>query len=265
VHAARPSIDFGSSRSWLHAAPAGGGFTTPDYRIPHAGRDGARGAFLKTSATAAGWKRGRGPSTFFLEPHTFRSAPQPAIRLSPATAARSRESSPRTTAAGTRRPSRAPNLCKIAHQVFVEAGSGALPAGIISGGLWGWAWGALKRRFIVDLVARSASAVAGSPRATPCPAHRSSRGARSFPEAVGNGRRMKARQGPSGFFFGNPIVFHSAPQAAIRLHLMRDLVNRPTSRPQWERAGHPILLKIAHQVFMEAGSRALATGILPGG
>ena len=34
---------------------------------------------------------------------------------------------------GTRRISRAPRLCKNAHQVFVEAGSGALPASIIAG------------------------------------------------------------------------------------------------------------------------------------
>jgi hypothetical protein len=79
--------------------------------------------------------------------------------------------------------------------------------------------------------------VASSQRATPCPAHRSSRGARGFPEAVGDGRRMKARQGAIRIFFGNPMVLHGAPQAAIRLHPMRDLVNRATSRPRRERAG----------------------------
>ncbi|HYR07999.1 MAG TPA: hypothetical protein VEQ60_09530, partial [Longimicrobium sp.] len=35
-------------------------------------------------------------------------------------------------AAGTRRPFRAPRLCKIAHQVFVKAGSGVLSAGIVA-------------------------------------------------------------------------------------------------------------------------------------
>jgi hypothetical protein len=45
--------------------------------------------------------------------------------------ARSREPSPRMTAAGTRRISRAPRVFKIAHQVFVAAGSRALSAGIV--------------------------------------------------------------------------------------------------------------------------------------
>ena len=62
----------------------------------------------------------------------FRSAAQPTIPASPD--ARSREASPRTSAAGTHRPFRALRLCKIAHQVFVEAGSGALPAGIAADG-----------------------------------------------------------------------------------------------------------------------------------
>ena len=52
-------------------------------------------------------------------------APRTSLPASPD--ARSREPSPRTTAAGTRRLSRAPRLCKTAHQVFVEAGPGALP------------------------------------------------------------------------------------------------------------------------------------------
>ena len=61
-----------------------------------------------------------------------RSAPQPTIPASPD--ARSREPSPGMTAAGTRRPSRARRLYKIAHQVVVTAVSGALPAGIAAGG-----------------------------------------------------------------------------------------------------------------------------------
>jgi hypothetical protein len=38
-------------------------------------------------------------------------------------------------------------------------------------------------------------------------------------------------------FFGNPRVLRSAPQPAIRLHLMRDPVSPPLARPERERAG----------------------------
>jgi hypothetical protein len=74
-----------------------------------------------------------GHENFFPELPVFRSAPHPTIPASPD--ARSREPSPRTAAAGTGaaetgRPSRAPRLHEIAHQLFVEAGSGALPAGV---------------------------------------------------------------------------------------------------------------------------------------
>jgi hypothetical protein len=57
---------------------------------------------------------------FFRNPVVLRGAPQPIIPASPD--ARSREPPPCTTAAGTRRPFRAWRLCKIARQVFVEAG-----------------------------------------------------------------------------------------------------------------------------------------------
>jgi hypothetical protein len=77
-------------------------------------------------------RRGRGPSAFFQE--TPWSSRRPGIGHAASPDARSREPSNLTTAAGTRWPSRAPTLCKIAHQVFVKAGPGALPAGIISGG-----------------------------------------------------------------------------------------------------------------------------------
>jgi hypothetical protein len=51
--------------------------------------------------------------------------------------------------------------------------------------------------------------------------------------------RMEARQRAIRILGGgNPILFRSAPQRAIPLYLMRDLVNRPISRPQRERAGH---------------------------
>jgi hypothetical protein len=51
------------------------------HRVPHVRRGGAHEASLETSGTAAGWKRGRGPSAFFGNPMLLRSAPQPAIRL----------------------------------------------------------------------------------------------------------------------------------------------------------------------------------------
>jgi hypothetical protein len=49
---------------------------------------------------------------------------------------------------------------------------------------------------------------------------------------------MEARQRAIRIFFGNPIVYQGAPQPAIRLNPLRDLVNRPISRPRRERAGH---------------------------
>ncbi len=51
------------------------------------------------------------------------------------------------------------------------------------------------------------------------------------------GRGGDVAGGPSAFF-RNPVVFWSAPQPAIRFHLLRDPVNCPISRPQRERAGH---------------------------
>ena len=102
------------------------------HRVPHVGRGGAHQASLGTSGTADGWKRGRGPSAFFSGTPIVSGAPRnPPFRLHLMRDPVNRL--PRTTAAGTRRPSRAPRLCKIAYQVFVEAGSGALPAGIAAG------------------------------------------------------------------------------------------------------------------------------------
>jgi hypothetical protein len=95
----------------------------------------ARQASLGTSGTADGWTRGRGPSAFFQAPHCRQQRPAACHPASPD--ARSREPSLRTTAAGTRLPSRVPRIHKIAHQVFVKAGSGALPAGLFAGGCWG--------------------------------------------------------------------------------------------------------------------------------
>jgi hypothetical protein len=63
---------------------------------------------------------------FFRNPRVLRSGSATRYPASPD--ARSGELSPRRTAAGTRSPSRARRVCKIARQVFVEAVHGALPA-----------------------------------------------------------------------------------------------------------------------------------------
>jgi hypothetical protein len=70
--------------------------------------------------------RPRAMRNFFRNPRVFRSGSATRHPASPD--ARSGELSPRRTAAGTRSPSRARRVCKIARQVFVEAGHGALPA-----------------------------------------------------------------------------------------------------------------------------------------
>jgi hypothetical protein len=91
-----------------------------------------------------------------------------------------------------------------------------------------------ENRFIVDLVARGASAggeltTGETLSRTPAVAGRT-----KLP------RRERQTDGSAAgghpHFFGNPIVFQGAPQPAIRLIPMRDLVNRPISRPQRERA-----------------------------
>ena len=74
----------------------------------------------QTDGSAAG-----GHPHFFRQPHRLPERPATHHPASPD--ARSREPSPGTSAAGTRRPFRAPRVCKIAHQMLVEAGSGALP------------------------------------------------------------------------------------------------------------------------------------------
>ena len=115
------------------ASEAGGAFTTRNTVSPHVGRGGAHQASPGTSGTADGWKRGREPSAFFQGTPSSSGAPRsPQFRLH---LMRDPVNRPlRATAAGTRRPFRAPRHCKIAHQVFVEAGSGAVPAGIAAGG-----------------------------------------------------------------------------------------------------------------------------------
>jgi hypothetical protein len=66
--------------------------------------------------------------------------------------------------------------------------------------------------------------------------HRPWRGARSFPEGVGNGSRMEARQGAMRNFFRNSMSSGAPQNPPSRLHLMRDPVNRPLARPRRERA-----------------------------
>ena len=70
------------------------------HRVPHVGRGGAHQASRRASETAAGWKRGRGPSAFFRE--TQGRPQRAAARHSASPDARSREPSPRSTGAGTR-------------------------------------------------------------------------------------------------------------------------------------------------------------------
>ena len=110
---------------------------------PETMADSSRVAPCRTSAVAGRtklpWRRRErqsdgsatgGPSAFFRGTPSFPERPATGHPASPD--ARSRRPCPRTTAAGTRQPSRAPRLCEIAHQVFVEAGPGALPARIVA-------------------------------------------------------------------------------------------------------------------------------------
>src|SRR5215218_155480 len=109
-------------------AGSGGGFTIARHRVLHVGRGRAHRASLGTSGTAGGWKPGRGPSAFFLEHLSRRSAPEPTIPAS--SDARSREPSPRANLFGNAPGLLAgPGLRQIAHRVFVEAGFGSLAAG----------------------------------------------------------------------------------------------------------------------------------------
>jgi hypothetical protein len=48
---------------------------------------------------------------------------------------------------------------------------------------------------------------------------------------------MEARLGAMRIFFKNSMSFGAPRNPSSRLHLMRDPVNRPLSRPQRERAG----------------------------
>jgi hypothetical protein len=89
-----------------------------------------------------------------------------------------------------------------------------------------------KTRFIADFVARHAwrEAVAGSPCATPCPARPPGRKAPGFPEDVGNGRRMEARQGAIRTILWNTFPAAAPRSPPFRLHPMCDPANRPLAR-----------------------------------
>ena len=98
------------------------------HRVPYVRRGGAHPRFPGDVGNGSRMEARRGPIRVFSGCPIVSGAPRAGHPASPD--ARSREPSPRTTAAGRRRPSRTPRLCKIAHQVFVEAGPGALPARI---------------------------------------------------------------------------------------------------------------------------------------
>jgi hypothetical protein len=103
----------------------------------------------------------------------------------------------------------------------------------------------------------------GSPCATPCPARRQVRGAPGFPGDVGNGRRMEVRQGAIRIFSGTPFppqrpaAHHSG---FIRCAIPRTVPSREPSAGTPRPSRGPRLRGIAHRVFVEAGSGALAAG-----
>ena len=82
----------------------------------------------------------------------------------------------------------------------------------------------------------SPEAVASSPRTTPCSAPRPWRCAQSLPATSGTAAGWQRGRGPCEIF-RNPMVAVSARKPAIRLHPMRDPVNRPLAESQREPAG----------------------------
>ena len=126
-----------SGSSWIGSTPRIAGnrreFTTRNTVSPHVCRGGAHHASLGASGTAAGWKRGRGPSAFFQGTPSFSGAPRnPPSRLhlmrDPVNPPLAR---PRRERAG---PLALPDFARSRIRLFVEAGSGALPAGVVPGG-----------------------------------------------------------------------------------------------------------------------------------
>ena len=87
------------------------------------------------------------------------------------------------------------------------------------------------------------------------------RGAPGFSGDVGNGRRMEARQGAIRVFSGTPFppqrpaAHHSG---FIRCAIPRTVATARTSAGPPRHSREPRLRQIAHQVFVEAGSGALA-------
>src|SRR5688500_426228 len=113
----------------LHATHGGNRwrFTMRDTVSCTSAGAGAHRASLGTSGTAGGWKPGRGPSAFFLEHLSRRSAPRPAIPASPD--ARSRKPPLARTLCGKRPAFSRARASPDRASGVVEAGSGALAAG----------------------------------------------------------------------------------------------------------------------------------------
>jgi hypothetical protein len=109
---------------------------------------------------------------------------------------------------------------------------------------------------------RMAGSGGGSPRATTFPARPQGLNAPGFPGDVGNGRRMEVRQEAIRDFSGNPFpaaALHSPPSGIIRCAIPRTLPSHEPLRERLPSRG-PRLRGIAHRVFVEAGSGALAAG-----
>jgi hypothetical protein len=86
-----------------------------------------------------------------------------------------------------------------------------------------------------------------SPCVTPCPTRLPRRGARSFPEGVGNGSRMEARQGAMRNFFRCSLSSEAHRNPPSRHHPMRDPVNRPFA-PRSGKRGWPSRILRLHEI-----------------
>jgi hypothetical protein len=114
--------DFVARHAWREAVA---GFTVRDTVPRTSAVAGRAGLFWGRRERQADRSSAEGHPRFFWQPLSRRSAPRPTIPAS--SDARSREPYPRANLRGNApRPSRRPGLRKIAHQVFVEAGSGVL-------------------------------------------------------------------------------------------------------------------------------------------
>ena len=235
----------------------------------HVGRCGAHETSLGMSGTMEGPKRGRVPSAFFRQHLSRLSAPRLTIPASPD--APSREPSPRRTAAGTPPASSR-------SQASQDRASGLRGGGIrracgrhcrrrmVGRSLMGYPQ---KRGFARIRLETAGQPLAISPRAAPvsthvggCGAHETSLGMSGTMEGPKRGR------GPSAFFSETPFpperpaTHHSG---FTRCAIPRTVPARETrrERPRPPRGVRP--RKIAHRVFVEAGSGALPAGIAAAG